>query len=190
MSVKHHGSLVGHFLVAMPSLAETEFDKSVIYLLEHGPKGAVGVVINKTLSLSVDEILLQVDDAYAKQLFPQAALAGGPVEKGRGFILHRESREKRWQGETSLGQGISATTSADIMHAMVAGDFSQEFALVLGYAGWSAGQLEQELLENAWLIVEASADILFKYPIEQRYGEVLAMLGIEYHQLSSFSGSA
>lgn len=191
MSIQKHESLTGRFLVAMPNLAESEFEKTVIYLLEHGPKGAVGLVINKAMTISVDEILMQVDDKYSNYRYPQTALAGGPVEKGRGFILHtNDGGTKRWQGEADMGGGISITTSADIMHAMVAGDFEQEFLLVLGYAGWSAGQLDQELLENSWLIVDADADVIFKLELEQRYDAALAILGIEYHQLSNISGSA
>lgn len=190
MSIQKQESLTGRFLVAMPNLSESEFDKSIIYMLEHGSKGAVGLVINKPMTISVDEILVQVDDNYADYRHPQVALSGGPVEKGRGFILHENHGTKRWQGETDMGQGISVTTSADIMHALVAGEVEQGFILVLGYAGWSPGQLEQELLENSWLIVEASADIIFKHKLEQRYDAVLAQLGIEYHQLSNISGSA
>lgn len=191
MSTQKHESLTGRFLAAMPNLSGSEFDRTVIYILEHNAKGAVGVVINKPMAMTIDEVLLQVDDNYSGHRYPQPALAGGPVEKGRGFILHsNDGGTKQWQGETDMGQGISVTTSADIMHALVDGDFAQDFALVLGYAGWSDGQLEQELLENAWLVIDADADILFQLELDQRYDAALARLGIEYHQLSNISGSA
>lgn len=190
MSFQQSNSLQGKFLVAMPSLADSEFEKAVIYMLEHNEQGAVGLIVNHPLNISVDDILLQVNENYSLDVHSQSVLTGGPVEKGRGFVLHHTSDEHAWQGEIAMDHGISATASADILHALADGSFDQQFLLIIGYSGWAAEQLEQELLESSWLIVDANPNIIFEHATEDLLDVVLAQLGIEYGQLSNMGGSA
>lgn len=188
MSKTHY--LQGKLLVAMPSLHDSEFEQALIYVLEHNDKGAIGLVINRALTVCVDDILEQVNQAYQQHKYPDAVLHGGPVETGRGFILHASQEQKRWKGEVVMPDGLSVTTSVDVLHALAQGEEIGDFWLVLGYAGWSAGQLEQELLQNAWLAIDAAPQTILAQPTEQRLSFALSQIGVQYHQLSDTFGHA
>lgn len=174
----------------MPSLAESFFDHALIFMLEHDEDGAMGLIINQPLDISVDEVLSQVGDGYPGDRYPQPVMCGGPVEPQRGFVLHHTRHDHPWQGELPLQQGLSVTASNDILEALAQGQPIGDFLLALGYCGWGPGQLEQELADNAWLTVAADAEVMFNTEADKRLDAVARTLGIRYEQLTSSSGHA
>jgi putative transcriptional regulator len=189
--MKQHAfeSLKNHFLVAMPSLNEGIFAHSLTYMCEHSEHGAMGIVINRPLDLRLRDILehLEIDDIR----IPQDALimAGGPVQTDRGFVLHRAS-EHSWESTLHITDEIALTTSRDIL-AAIAHDQGPAAALVaLGYAGWSGGQLEDELARNSWLTIPADSAIIFNTPVAQRLNAAAAKLGIDLALLAPGAGHA
>ena len=182
--------IAGQFLVAMPSLAHSFFDHALIYMLDHNEEGAMGLIINQPMDISVDNVLVQLNKNYNAQLYPQPVLCGGPVESYRGFVLHRSNNNQQWQGAMPLPEGIYVTASADILDALIEGRDIGDFLIVLGYSGWAPGQLEQELADNAWLTVKACPDIMFNTDTSRRLEAVTRTLGISYSQLSDTSGHA
>ena len=181
--------LQGQLLIAMPGLTDPLFNGSLVYILEHSDEGAVGLIINKPLDMKVDDVLLQIDENYAGQNYRQAVLKGGPVSDNRGFVLHTLA-DDRWQHQVKLADELFLSTSADILEALAKGVAIGEFQLALGYSGWSAGQLEEELASNSWLNVEMDKNILFTLPIEQRLEAAANKLGINYNLLCATGGSA
>lgn len=181
-------SLKHHFLIAMPSLKDGIFANSVTYLCEHNEQGAMGLVINQPLDLSLDEVFEQLD---LEIIIPhrEPILAGGPVQTERGFVLHR-AMERDWDATLRIHDGISLTTSRDILAAMAEGQGPDDVLVALGYAGWSAGQLEQELVANAWLTLPADDAILFDIPFEQRLHAAASKLGIDLSLISPQAGHA
>ena len=186
-------SLRGQLLIAMPGLLDPNFLHSVIYICQHSDEGAMGITINRPLGLPLSQVFKQLNLDYSPPNGTQTLLCGGPVEGQQGFVLHRPA-EKRWQATAAISDDICLTTSRDIIDDM-AGDQGPNAALVaLGYAGWTSGQLEQELLENAWLTVppdtELLSQLLFDTPLEQRADLAAASLGINLNQLSNSAGHA
>lgn len=184
-------SLTGHLLLAMPGMADPNFRQAVTYICEHTPSGALGIVINKPMEMDLGEVFEQLNlelDTDAPLLSAQPVLCGGPVQTERGFVLHDAAR--KWDATTSVGHSIYVTTSQDILSDLAAGKGPARIVLALGYAGWGAGQLEREILENAWLTVPASADIVFDTPYEQRWQKAVSSLGIDPANLSLDAGHA
>ena len=179
----------GQFLIAMPGLTDELFDTSLVFILEHSDEGAVGLIINKNLDISINEVLSQIDDSYHLDNHPQYALQGGPVSNSRGFVLHTKAG-KQWQHQVQLAKNLYLTTSADILEALAKGEDIGQFQLALGYSGWSAGQLEEEIAAHSWVNVDADQDILFNIPPEKRINAASLKLGIDYHMLSLGGGSA
>lgn len=181
-------SLKNHFLIAMPALREGIFANSITYLIEHDTNGAMGLVINQPMDLSCADIFehLKIPEVRAHQT--DAVLVGGPVENHRGFVLHRPS-EQQWQSTMHIADDICLTTSIDILHDL-AHNAAPPCLVALGYAGWSPGQLEEELAANAWLTVPADSRILFDTPIEQRVAAATSCLGIDMRLISSQAGHA
>ncbi|RLQ20933.1 YqgE/AlgH family protein [Seongchinamella sediminis] len=182
-------SLRDHFLLAMPSLSEGIFSHSITYICEHGESGAMGIVINQPLDLSVGEIFehLQIDSLRDFSAMP--VMAGGPVQIDHGFVLHRGS-DSAWEASLKVTEEITLTTSRDILRAIAHGNGPGEHLIALGYAGWSAGQLEQELAENSWLTLPADSDIIFSTPAELRLSKAAAQLGIDMNLISGEAGHA
>ncbi len=182
-------SLRNHFLLAMPSLSEGIFCHSITYICEHGESGAMGIVINQPLDLSVEEIFdhLQIDSL--RDFSGESVLAGGPVQIDHGFVLHRGS-PAHWEASLKVTDEITLTTSRDILRAIAHGTGPEEHLIALGYAGWSAGQLEQELAENAWLSLPADSDIIFRTPAERRLSAAAEQLGIDINLISAKAGHA
>ena len=185
-------SLCNHFLIAMPSLNDPNFQQSVSYICEHNDEGAMGVVINRLTELTFSDLCEQLDieitDADTSN-YP--IFDGGPVETERGFILHTPVGE--WESTLAVTKDIGLTMSQDIIQAIAEGYDSdntppKHFIITLGYAGWSADQIEDEIAENVWLNVPASNDILFQTPTEQRWTAAAASLGINLQQLSTDIG--
>lgn len=182
-------SLTGHLLLAMPGMADPNFHQAVTYICEHGPAGALGIVINKPMNMDVGEVFEQLSlEAEAPHLRAQPVLRGGPVQTERGFVLHETPR--KWDATTDVGHSIYVTTSQDILSDLAAGKGPARILMALGYAGWGAGQLEEEILHNAWLTVPASANIVFETPYEQRWQAAVKSLGIELASLSLDAGHA
>ena len=185
-------SLSNHFLIAMPSLNDPNFQQSVSYICEHNNEGAMGIVINRPTELTFadlcDQLEIEITDT---DTINYPIFDGGPVETERGSILHTPVGE--WESTLAVTKDIGLTMSQDIIQAIADGYDSdnkppEHFIITLGYAGWSEDQIEDEIAENVWLSVPASSDILFKTPIEQRWTAAAASLGINLQQLSTDIG--
>lgn len=183
-------SLANQFLIAMPSLDESYFGRTIIYLCEHDDDGAMGLVINKPTELSIAKVLSELNlvDEEDEQLNGQHVMSGGPVQTDRGFILHNDN--KQWSSSLKLDEQITVTTSKDILAQLNTEQGPQKFIMTLGYAGWSPGQLEQELADNTWLTLEADPELLFNTPVDKCWDKALEKLGVSIDQLSSMSGHA
>ncbi len=192
MANQHSGmtSLANQFLIAMPSLDDSYFGRSVTYICEHDDEGAMGLVVNKSTDMSVGRLLkeIKINDEVNPLLSDQLVLAGGPVQTDRGFVLHSGCRE--WSSSLHLNDNIMVTTSKDILENLATETGPKEFVLTLGYAGWSAGQLEEELASNSWLTIDADPELIFNTPIDQRWEKAVQMLGIDIAQLTAFAGHA
>lgn len=188
-TAKSSDCLRDHFLLAMPCLNEGIFSHSITYICEHGESGAMGIVINQPLDLSVGEIFdhLQIESLTDFDELP--VLAGGPVQIDHGFVLHRNC-EKAWEASLKVTPEITLTTSRDILRAIAADEGPPDHLIALGYAGWAAGQLEQELAENSWLTLPADSDIIFSTPTEGRLAAAAALLGIDMNLISVEAGHA
>ncbi|MCB1737972.1 MAG: YqgE/AlgH family protein [Gammaproteobacteria bacterium] len=186
--VSHHG-LDNHFLIAMPALSDPNFSRTVTYLCEHNEDGAMGLVINRPLEITLDEIFKHMGIGDADPVVAAAPIyLGGPVQPERGFVLHSPVGE--WESTMRVTDDIGVTTSQDVLRAMAAGKGPKHALVALGYAGWGTGQLEAEMIDNAWLSVPAHAAIIFEMPAEQRWRAAAASLGIDLDRLSSDAGHA
>jgi len=182
-------SLKGKILIAMPDMADARFSRGVIVMLEHGPEGAMGVMINHLITEVefhdlLDQLEIPVTDENVKD-YP--VFFGGPVELGRGFVLH--STDIMLAHSMSL-KPIGVTTSMEMLGLIATGGGPKDSIFCLGYTGWSAGQLDEEIRQNAWLHAPLDADILFKMPVEKRWEAALASVGIDPGYLSSTAGRA
>lgn len=190
-------TLKGQFLIAMPGMEDERFQESVVYLVGHGDEGAMGLVINQSLpDMRFTDILEEMDLGAPEELIdlPRAVrerevLRGGPVEKGRGFVLH--SADYAGTGNTySVTDDVCLTATIDVLKAISYGPGPENALFALGYCGWSPGQLEDELKANGWLTAPQSTGLLFEVPIEERYDAALSTLGVTRASLSSAAGSA
>lgn len=182
-------SLENQLLIAMPTLGDPYFSKTVTYICEHNDDGAMGLIINIPVNITLNELLTQLDDEMedCPQL-EQQVLTGGPVAQQRGFVLH--SPQGCWNSSLALSDEVMITTSKDILLALGTDDAPKNFMVTLGYAGWGPGQLEQEIKDNSWLVTPADSEILFNTPIEQRWKKATEKLGIDLAHLSSDVGHA
>lgn len=186
-------SLENHFLIAMPSLSDPFFKGSVTYICEHNDEGAMGLIVNLPINLSLDELLEQIepepgDVKHATTNLTQQVLSGGPVSTDRGFVLH--SPQRGWKSSLALSSEIMITTSKDILLSLGTDKAPKDYFVALGYAGWSPGQLEQEIADNSWLVCPASSELLFDTPIEERWQKATEILGIDVNHLSTDVGHA
>lgn len=181
--------LTNHFLIAMPQLADPNFFHTVTYICEHNQEGALGIVINRPLDLKLGEILDHMDiETGSETVTERVVYMGGPVQQERGFVLHRPATQ--WDSTLLITEAIGLTTSRDVLTAMARGEGPVESLVALGYAGWGAGQLEEELAANAWLSGPADERILFHTPVEKRWEEAAALLGVDLNLLSGEAGHA
>ena len=189
MNTTCSGYLKHHFLLAMPHMADDNFAQTLIYLCEHNAEGAMGLIINQPSELSVADIIGQLapEQPLSETLYQQPVFAGGPVQTERGFVLHTDPRP--WDACVELGE-LRLTTSRDILLAMARDEGPDSTLVALGYAGWDAGQLDQELVDNVWLSCPADLQILFDLPPAQRLQAAARSLGIDLGQLSSQAGHA
>lgn len=187
--MKTENSFKNHFLIAMPTLEDPNFAQTITYVCEHNDDGAMGIVVNRPNGLSVAQIFEHLDIQPVDDRFDeQQVLRGGPVQTERGFVLHRDKRE--WDSTIEVQDGIYLSTSKEILQAMAEGRGPDNALIALGYAGWSAGQLDEEMANNAWLSVPASEHILFDIPFEQRWHAAARLLGVDLSLLSTQVGHA
>lgn len=184
------GSLRNQFLIAMPGMSDPNFAHSVTYICEHSDDGAMGLVINLPMELTLGEIYQQLDLATDHQSANQSAMAGGPVSTERGFVLHPNNDRQRWQSTLAVSPSVALTASKDILESMSKGEGPAHYLVALGYAGWEKGQLEQEIADNAWLTVPADEQIIFHTPAEQRWSAAARDLGIDLNLISNTAGHA
>lgn len=173
----------------MPSIDTGIFSGSITYVCEHGEAGAMGIVLNQPLDLSLGEIFEHLEIDRHRSFEDEPVLAGGPVQIDHGFVLH-PPHEKEWDATLRVTKEVHLTTSQDVLKAIASGDGPQEFVIALGYAGWSAGQLEEEIAGNSWLTLPAERHILFQTSVAQRVSAAAAMLGIDMNLLSAEAGHA
>jgi len=181
--------LTNQFLIAMPALDDPNFAQTVTLVCEHSERGALGIVINRTLPMTLGEVFEQLGlDATRSRVNDQPVLRGGPVHTERGFVLHSPSG--RWESSLPFSERMHLTTSRDILDALAAGEGPESAVIALGYAGWDAGQLEEEMTRNAWLTVDADERVLFATPVEQRWHAAARLLGVELSRISTQAGRA
>jgi putative transcriptional regulator len=185
----HETSLRDHFLLAMPTLTDAIFAHSITYLCEHNKDGAMGIVINHPLNLCLEEVLEHLDLSARGRLREIPVMAGGPVHMDRGFVLHRRDRHS-WEASLQITEEITLTTSRDILVAMAAEEGPEHSLIALGYAGWSAGQLEAEISDNSWLTLPADSGIIFDTPYHLRASAAAAKLGVDMNLISAEVGHA
>ena len=185
-------NLSGHLLVAMPGLADPQFRQSVVLICEHTTQGALGLVLNRTMDLPVNGVLEQLDCPHPMVPEYRAVHWGGPVATERGFVLHEGAGED-WDSTMLLNAeaDLHLTTSRDILKAIGSGENApRHWLLLLGYAGWSPGQLEEEMADNTWLHAPLNTDILFSTDSEARWSAATRLLGVDPARLSGASGRA
>lgn len=184
------GYLTNHLLVAMPALADPNFAQSVALVCEHTDRGALGIVINRPLEMRIAEVLEQLElDSSHPQLQDMPVLRGGPVQGDRGFVLHRPC-DRHWDSTLSVSDSLHVTTSRDVLASMARGQGPSQAVIALGYAGWDAGQLEEELLQNAWLTVPCEDSVIFDLPFEQRWNAAARLVGVDLARISHVAGRA
>lgn len=183
------GSLTGQLLIAMPGLLDPNFSGTLSLICEHNEDGAIGFVINQPLSLDLKAVLEQIGLEVDSSLENQPVLSGGPVAIERGFVVHRPS-EQQWQSSMAINDQISVTTSDDIIQAMATNTAPEGATLILGYAGWGQGQLEREILENSWLTLPSSTEVVFDADFDQRLKIATANAGIDFDRMSTRAGHA
>ena len=181
--------LTHHFLIAMPNMADPNFAHTLTFVCEHTPEGALGLVVNRPIEMTLSALFEQIEVPLSYQGVAETpVLLGGPVQVDRGFVLHRPLGN--WQSTLAISDELGLTTSKDILEAVGRGEGPSNILVSLGYAGWQAGQLEDELAANAWLTVAADAGVLFELAPEDRLPAAMRLLGIDLSQLSEDVGHA
>lgn len=181
--------LTNQFLIAMPTMADPNFSRTVTYICVHNEDGALGIIINRPLAVELSEVFKQMEivcespDTHAQKIFD-----GGPVHQDRGFILHRPAAN--WDSTIEVTPEIAISTSRDILEAIGAGNGPTDCLVALGYAGWGAGQLEYEMGENAWLSGPANLDIIFQTVPAERWRAAALSMGVDIESLSADIGHA
>ena len=187
-------NLTNQFLIAMPGMADQTFAGAVVYLCEHNEKGALGLVINKPIDIKLKNLFEKVELSLTRDDLAEAPVYfGGPVQTERGFVLHERQSDAQSPYSSTLviaGGGLDMTTSKDVLEALSSGAGPKKILVTLGYSGWGAGQLEDELGRNGWLTVDAQPEVIFDTPIEQRYERALSLLGFDPRMLSQEAGHA
>ncbi len=182
-------NLTNHFLIAMPGLEDPNFHRTVTYMCVHNEEGAMGIVINRPMDLSLGEVLQHMDLSVERpEVAQRPMLEGGPVQRERGFVLHSPAGE--WESVLEVEGGINIATSRDILAALASGQGPAQAIVALGYAGWAAGQLEDEVLANAWLSGPADHNIIFDLPYDARWEAAARLLGVDVERLSTHAGHA
>ena len=182
-------NLSNHFLIAMPSMLDPTFGGTVVYLCEHNEHGALGMVINKPTDITINDLFARLE--LKSEIAPfseKPVMFGGPVQDDRGFVLH--SPLGAFSSMLKVTDDIAFTTSRDVLEAVASGKGPQRLLVSIGYSGWGAGQLEQEISRNGWLTVAADPKVIFDLPINERYHAAIKLLGIDPTMLSAGAGHA
>jgi len=187
-------NLTNQFLIAMPGMADPTFAGSVVFLCEHTEKGALGLVINKPVDIKLKNLFEKVElELHRDDIADTPVYFGGPVQTERGFVLHERigADASPYNSTLSIAGGqLEMTTSKDVLEAVAEGAGPKRLLVTLGYSGWGAGQLEDEISRNGWLTVDADPRVIFDTPTEQRYEKAVSLLGIDPHMLSQEAGHA
>ncbi len=182
-------NLTDHFLIAMPNMVDPYFAKTLTYVCEHNDQGALGVVVNRPIEMTLESLFEQIEiELKPGNLKGLPVHFGGPVQMDRGFVLHQPLGE--WQSTLPVTADLGLTTSKDILQAVGRGEGPYQMLVTLGYAGWAPGQLEHEMAQNAWLTVPARPAVMFDLPPEARLAAAMEMLGIDLASLSEDAGHA
>lgn len=182
-------SLTGQFLIAMPAMTDPNFEQTVTFICQHNEDGALGIVINRTMDLTMGDVLGQMNiPSGSCARAGQAVHYGGPVQSERGFILH--DRPDAFESTLRIDGGIGLTTSRDILEVIARNEGPERALIALGYAGWASGQLEQEITQNAWLSGPADFELMFSTPVDQRWSRAAGLLGVDLTLLSREAGHA
>ncbi|MGH8142146.1 MAG: YqgE/AlgH family protein [Steroidobacteraceae bacterium] len=182
-------SLANHLLIAMPSLTEAAFAQTVVLVCEHSDQNALGIVLNKPLSMKLADVMTQMKlEPSDIRIGERPVLRGGPLHPDRGFVLHRPGG--KWDSTHRVSDQVQVTTSRDVLAAIAHGQGPQDAFVALGYAQWDAGQLEREMLDNAWLSVPMNEGIVFDLPFEERWQAAWHLLGIDSSRVSFVAGHA
>jgi len=185
----HQDSLSNQLLIAMPGMADPNFNSTVTLVCEHNAEGALGIVVNRPMNLNLGGLLEQLSlDRADLSAASSPVLDGGPVGREHGFVLHNP--QGMYENSVSVSPDIQLTLSRDVLDAMAAGSGPDKSVVALGYAGWEAGQLEQEILHNTWLNVPASPEIVFDVPFNDRWSVAAEIIGIDISQISPHAGHA
>ncbi|MEN9586554.1 MAG: hypothetical protein RIT15_129 [Pseudomonadota bacterium] len=194
--------LNNHFLIAMPSMDDADFEKTVVFVFDHGTNGAAGLVINRPSESTIQQMFYRMDlDLRRQDLLSTPVFNGGPMFTDRGFVLHEAqdtlelgsegfvpSKASFWMSTLEVPGGLEMTTSRDVLEALSSGAGPQKMFLALGYAAWQAGQLEREIAQNDWLTVPADHSIIFDLPVTKRYSAALSLLGLDEMMLAPSGG--
>lgn len=187
-------NLTNQFLIAMPGMADDNFSRTVVYLCEHSKNGALGLVINRPTDITLKSLFEKVELTLDRdELSEQPVFFGGPVQTERGFVLHEKTGTEQSPYTSTLAiakGGLEMTTSKDVLEALANGAGPRRLMITLGYSGWSAGQLEEEIGRNGWLTVDADPKVIFDTPVEERYQRALSLLGFDPLMLSQEAGHA
>ena len=187
-------TLANQLLIALPTLADPHFARSVAVLCQHDADGAMGVVINRASEYTLGEVFQQMGiDCDNAALCAQPVLAGGPVHPERGFVLHDRivhGGVGKWDSTLVISEDLAVTTSRDILEAMARGNGPEHATVALGCAGWGAGQLEFELVENSWLTAPVAADVLYALPLEARWQAAAGLIGVDMTRIADYAGHA
>jgi putative transcriptional regulator len=182
-------NLSNQFLIAMPGMADSNFAGAVVFVCEHSARGALGLVINRPSDITVKELFDRVGLEAAPELASAPVLQGGPVQTERGFVLH-EPTGVAYASTLAIPGGLEMTTSKDVLEHMASGGGPKRSLIALGYSGWNAGQLEEEIGQNGWLTVDSDRSVLFETPIDARFNAAMALLGFSPAMLSQTAGHA
>ncbi len=182
-------SLEGQLLIAMPGMADPNFNETVTYICKHDADGAIGIVVNRASDMTLGEICEQLSlEGELGEAANQLIMNGGPVHTDRGFVLHQS--DQAFDSTFDADAEVKVTVSQDILKSIARGDGPEPALVALGYAGWGSGQLESEIAANAWLSVPAAPAILFDTPIDERWQAAAALIGIDIRQVTSYAGHA
>ena len=180
--------LKNHFLIAMPNQSGSYFGNTITYLCEHSDEGAMGLMINRPMELTVSKLMEQTGFSRSSALAEAPVLEGGPVSPEQGFVMHSDDGD--FSASRDLGHGLRLTTSREVLEAIAGNRGPYHYLIALGYAGWGPRQLERELADNAWLTCPGNKEILFDVPFEDRIDEAARLLGFDFRLMSGQMGDA
>ena len=182
-------NLTDHFLIAMPAMDDPYFSRTLIYIAVHNDQGALGLIVNRPIDMDLATLFEKIEvPLESPNVGRLPVYFGGPVQTDRGFVLHRPVGN--WQSTLAVTSEVGLTSSRDVLQAVGKDGQPGEIMVTLGYSGWGAGQLENELVQNAWLTVPADPRILFELPFEERLPSAMETLGIDFANLSEKAGHA